>query len=160
MQHQERDFDSLDQEEGQGGGPYATDDIEAALASAEALLFGGGGGGAGGASPAFQSYPPLPHVDQQYHHQEHQHVQQQQQQRQQHGGEQVSPASGFNGGSGGGGGEAAQRPRPLSAFSLGEQAMTLRLTVHEKEMELLQLRAQHLHLAVRGCHACWRCLRL
>ena len=46
-----------------------------------------------------------------------------------------------------GGGEPR---RPLSAFSLGEAAVTLRLTLHEKQMELLHLRAQHAALVVRG----------
>ncbi len=44
---------------------------------------------------------------------------------------------------------AAAPHRPPSAFSLGESALALRLTVHEKQMELLQLRAQHAALMVR-----------
>jgi hypothetical protein len=95
----------------------------------------------------------LYYVDRRYHHHE-----QHQMQQQQHGVKHTAAASGFNGG--GADEQASQGPRPLSAFSLGEQAMTLRLTVHEKEMELLHLRAQHLQLAVSGCHACWRRLGL
>lgn len=51
-------------------------------------------------------------------------------------------------------GAAAQR-RPPSASSLGETALALRLTVHEKQMELLQLRALHAALTVRaGWQSC------
>ncbi len=40
--------------------------------------------------------------------------------------------------------------RPPSAISLGEAAINLRLTLHEKELELLELRAQCAQLAVSG----------
>ena len=60
---------------------------------------------------------------------------------------------------------AGDPPRPPSAFSLGEAAMTLRLTLHEKELELLELRAQCGQLAVggrgleRAVFCCCRCRR-
>lgn len=38
--------------------------------------------------------------------------------------------------------------RPATAFTLGETALALRLTVHEKEMELMELRQQYMQLAV------------
>lgn len=43
-------------------------------------------------------------------------------------------------------------PRTASAASLGEAAINLRLTLHEKELELLELRAQCAQLAV-SAHA-------
>ncbi|PSC73298.1 30S ribosomal S17 [Micractinium conductrix] len=48
---------------------------------------------------------------------------------------------------------AGDPPRPPSAFSLGEAAMTLRLTLHEKELELLELRAQCGQLADHAEHS-------
>lgn len=38
--------------------------------------------------------------------------------------------------------------RPATAFTLGETALALRLTVHEKEVELMELRQQYMQLAV------------
>lgn len=48
------------------------------------------------------------------------------------------------------GGAAGTSLRPPSAISLGEAAINLRLTLHEKELELLELRAQCAQLAVRA----------
>lgn len=45
-------------------------------------------------------------------------------------------------------GAAAAVLQPASAISLGEAAINLRLTLHEKELELLELRAQCAQLAV------------
>jgi hypothetical protein len=38
--------------------------------------------------------------------------------------------------------------RPATAFTLGETALALRLTVHEKELELMEVRQQYMQLAV------------
>ena len=77
---------------------------------------------------------------------------QQQQRQQQWGGGPASSLEGALGSSDTAATEAgaAAPHRPPSAFSLGETALALRLTVHEKQMELLQLRAQYAALTVRA----------
>ncbi|PRW61068.1 hypothetical protein C2E21_0255 [Chlorella sorokiniana] len=138
-------FDGLDEPGPQQGAAWPTDDIEAALAQAEALLGVGGAAPAAGAAQAWAG----------------------EQVGQQHAldwqptgsYEQPQRWGGAPDGTLGGSDTAATEAgagaphRPPSAFSLGESVLALRLTVHEKQMELLQLRAQYAALAEQSQRA-------
>ena len=132
-------FESLGDAPAAQGPPYPTDDIEAALARAEALLVCGSG-----EAESWLREDGWPHQSEPWEQQ--QDVQQPWEWPAQH----TQPWGAGPGDTAAGEavGEPPLQPRPQSAFSLGETAMSLRLTVHEKQMELLQLRARNAQLTV------------
>jgi hypothetical protein len=131
-------FDSLD--EPASGAAHDVDDIEAALDAAEQALNlppGGGSSSAAAAGAAAWGGLQWPGHDLGI--------------PRQHHVWQMNP-DGQTGNSNGNNGDAApsQQPRALAASSLGEASLALRLTVHEKDLELLELRQSHAQLEVGG----------